>query len=357
VLPVISFAQCNGHQELCGKPYNEVAFVTTHNAFNAGEEGFGLPNHNFGITRQLNDGVRGLMLDVYDEGGVATVYHGFSFLGTAPLESNLTEIGEFLVANPNEILTIIFECYVDSGMIEAAFTNVGLIPFLHEQTLGEDWPTLQEMINTNKRLVVFTDRNDAGVGQEWYHYVWDFAVETGFTNNAPSDFSCEFNRGDSINDLFILNHFITDATIGVGVPAQAEIVNEFDYFYNRATTCWAEKEKFPNFLTIDFHELGDAFEVADSINGIPSSVGVESISKNAGFSVFPNPSKGLFQIEAPSSMANAFYKVYRSNGQLVLDTNWKGKQLKLDLSGEPDGVYFLSVTVGDEYQAFRLIKL
>ena len=66
-------AQCNGFQALCGLRYNQVSYLTAHNAFNAGDEGFSLPNQNQGLTGQLNGGVRALMLDVYEEGGVPTV--------------------------------------------------------------------------------------------------------------------------------------------------------------------------------------------------------------------------------------------------------------------------------------------
>ena len=133
ILFASAFAQCNGHLELCDKRFNEVSYLTTHNAFNAEEDGFTLPNHTYGLTRQMEDGVRGLMLDVYDEGGVATVYHGFAFLGTATLESNLLEVKTFLDNNPNEIITIIFECYADFPLMKTAFENSGLINYVHEQ--------------------------------------------------------------------------------------------------------------------------------------------------------------------------------------------------------------------------------
>ena len=193
LFPNLLRAQCNGDIELCDKLYNQISYLTTHNAFNAEEEGFNLPNQTYGLTRQMNDGVRGLMIDVYDEGGVATVYHGFSLLGTTTLISNLTEIKVFLDANPNEIVTIIFESYINSSMMNDAFSQVGLVPYLHAQTLNEPWPRLQEMIDVDKRLVVLSDNDDAMPSQSWYHYVWDFAVETGFSNNALSDFTCDFN--------------------------------------------------------------------------------------------------------------------------------------------------------------------
>ena len=60
----ISYAQCNGSVNLCSKQYNEVAYLTTHNAFNSDEDGLLFPNQSNNIASQLNDGVRGLMIDV-----------------------------------------------------------------------------------------------------------------------------------------------------------------------------------------------------------------------------------------------------------------------------------------------------
>lgn len=356
LVPLVIHAQCNGHEELCDKRYNEVAYLTTHNAYNAQEEAFNLPNQTYGLTRQLEDGVRGLMLDVYALGGVATVYHSFSFLGTTTLASNLTEIKDFLDANPNEVVTIIFESYINAEMMDSVFTQVGLKPMLHEQTLGEPWPTLQQMIDADRRLVVLSDENDAEVGQEWYHYVWDFAVETDFDNNAQSDFSCDFNRGDSINDLFILNHFITDATIGVGVPAQADVINQFDYFYDRALGCKEATAKFPNFLTVDFYEKGNVFEVADSINGITNSLGVRDADAARYVSVWPNPSSGTFALKLDVGHFDSV-SVYNTNGAEVWTKNERANRALIDLSELPDGVYSVVAQTSLGSSVHKLVKL
>jgi hypothetical protein len=343
ITPSILLAQCNGFQELCGLKYNQVSYLTTHNAFNAGDDGFSVPNQNQGLTGQLNGGVRGFMLDVYDEGGVPTVYHGFAFLGTAPLTSNLTEIKTFLDANPNEVVTIIFESYVDANMMESAFVQVGLLPYMHEQVLGSPWPTLQQMIDAGTQLVVLTDSDDASPTQGWYHYVWEFAVETGFSNNAPSDFSCDFNRGDSINDLFILNHFVTDATVGIGIAAQSEIVNAFDYFYPRAVSCWNEKQKFPNFPTVDFYELGETKRVVDSLNLNPIHLDIESVD-SPPFTV-ETKGNGVYKIlfDAPNSIAQI--EVYSAIGRLVdYFSVERTNAFTVDLGSEPKGIYMVKVS-------------
>ena len=61
------------------------------------------------------------MLDVYDSGGTPMVYHGSAILGSNPLIDYLNQINQFLSDNPNEIVTIIFECYTDANSIENVF--------------------------------------------------------------------------------------------------------------------------------------------------------------------------------------------------------------------------------------------
>jgi len=173
-----AYSQCNGSLFLCGQQYNEVAYLTTHNAYNSGEDGFMLPNQNFNITAQLNAGVRGLMIEVYDDSGTPTVYHGFSFMGSAPLLDYLNNIKIFLDANPAEVVTIILECYTTANAIAGNINLAGLTSYLYTHTPGSNWPTLQNMIDTDQRLVVFSDQDDADTTQGWYHYVWDYAVET-----------------------------------------------------------------------------------------------------------------------------------------------------------------------------------
>ena len=95
ILYLISFnfyAQGNGSKDLCNKRYNEVAYLTTHNAFNSKQDRFLFPNQKSNIIEQLNNGERGLMIDVYDDNGSTVVYHAYKFLGHKPLSIYLNNI-------------------------------------------------------------------------------------------------------------------------------------------------------------------------------------------------------------------------------------------------------------------------
>ncbi len=275
----ISHAQCNGSLDLCSKQYNEVAYLTTHNAFNSDQDGLLFPNQTYNIASQLNDGVRGLMIDVYNDlFGTPVVYHSIIALGYIPLSDIFNDIKIFLDNNPNEVITIILECYVTTNDIEDEINQSGLSNYLY--THNATWPTLQNMIDNDNRLVIFSDVDDASSSQDWYHYVWEYAVETHYSVGNINDFTCDFNRGDPLNDLFIFNHFVTDATLGYGLYNESNDVNANPFFINRALNCQTQTNKFPNFVTVDYYELGEGLAVVDQLNGVTSTSSINISEQN-----------------------------------------------------------------------------
>jgi Phosphatidylinositol-specific phospholipase C, X domain len=329
-------AQCNGDLSLCQKRYNEVTYLTTHNAFNSADHNYMMPNQNFGVTQQLNDGVRGLMLDVYDSSGTVVVYHGIPFLGSQHLSEIFSEIKTFLDSNANEIVTVIFESYVSASAIDSEMLASGLLNYAFAKQNGMPWPTLQEMIDSGKRLVIFSDVNDAGVNQNWYHFVWDYAVETHYSVHDTLSFTNDFNRGDSMNDLFIFNHFITDVPLGFGSPNDAAIINSFAFLSNRLINNFNEKHKFPNFITLDFYDSGDGFSVVNWINS-----GVLSVSGNSDYrySIYPNPATESLHVKTPFPFLS--FSITDTQGQVL-------NRFQLDKKGEAEvslqllpGFYFL----------------
>ena len=267
-LPTRMIARCNGAQALCDRPYDAVSYPTTHNAMSNAEEGWLAPNQMFSVTHQLDDGVRGLMLDTWYFDGAAVLCHGGDVVpcdisGMKPLADGLAEIKAFLDRRPNEVVSIIFESYISEADTLSAFLASGLLGYTHVQSRTDSWPTLRELITADTRLVVFTDVSSSVL--PWHHYVWDYAWETHYSFETPEDFSCAINRGSMANSLFILNHFLTRF---VGAPNFAEMVNHNPLFIDRALQCQAESGRLPNFVTVDYYDIGDVFSVVDKLNGL-----------------------------------------------------------------------------------------
>ena len=181
--------------------------------------------------------------------------HTFCELGATSLASVLDDIHTFLVANPGEVLVIINQDYVTPadfvGAIEKA--KLGSI-VLTPPAAGEPWPTLGEMVDSGRRLLVMAE-NHAGAAP-WYQLAYErLTEETPFsfrgrsllTDPAQLAASCRPNRGPSSAPLFLINHWIS--TDPVPLPSHAATVNAYEPLLAprpgvreaarpRARTCW-----------------------------------------------------------------------------------------------------------------------
>jgi hypothetical protein len=266
-----SCIRCNGSASLCDRPFDDVVYATSHNAMSNAEEGWLAPNQAVAVPNQLDAGIRALMLDTWYFGGDAVLCHGGEIVpgvdcditGMKPLDVGLAELDTYLDTHPHEVLSIIFESYITEADTAADFAASGLIDYVHVQPVGAPWPTLRELIAADRRMVVFTD--DSGATLPWHHYVWSHAWETHFSAQQPGDFSCLPNRGSTSNPLFILNHFLTDP---VAKPALASMVNFNPFFIDRAQQCQVDSGDLPNFVTVDFEDIGDLYEVVRVLNGL-----------------------------------------------------------------------------------------
>jgi hypothetical protein len=254
--------ECNGSVELCSRRFDEVSYPTTHNAMSDEADGFVYPNQYFGIQQQLEDGVRGLMLDTHEFNGDTELCHLFCQAGKTKLVDGLKTIRTFLDRHRGEVVTIIFESYITADQTADAFEDSGLDRYVHAHVPGTPWPTLREMIDNNERLIALTD--NGGGERDWYMDVWAHAWETNFHFEDVAELSCRMNRGGAGNPLFILNHFLTHV---YAVPEQAAVVNGA-LLVDRAKLCKQESGRLPNFVTIDFYSVGSLFETTRMLNGL-----------------------------------------------------------------------------------------
>lgn len=98
-----------------------------------------------------------------------------------PAINVLKEIQVFLEANPSEIITIMIEDYVSSPKgLTKVFDAAGLrkfwFPVSRMPKNGENWPTVDDMVQQNQRLVVFTSKS-AKEASEGIAYEWKYLVE------------------------------------------------------------------------------------------------------------------------------------------------------------------------------------
>jgi len=162
---------CNGVPGLCDKRYDQVVYFTSHNMHSSQEDSWVGPNNDWTLRRGLNFGVRGIMLDLYPAEGTKTepkgehalVCHGTCAFGFGKWTDTCTTIKQFLDDNPTEVLTLIIEQYATKDQLWKGLKATGLDSYLHAQAEANQWPTLGEMVQSNKRLVMFNDQKFCGV--------------------------------------------------------------------------------------------------------------------------------------------------------------------------------------------------
>ena len=214
------------------------------------------------MTKQLEDGIRGMLIDTHDWMGDLYLCHSICEIGSQLLVDGLGEIKTFMDANPHEVITLIIQDGISASETEMAFQQSGLIEYVHVHPDGTAWPTLRMMIETGERLVVTAERE--GPPPAWYHHVWDLSWDTPYSFSNASEFSCSENRGSSTHDLFLLNHWIENplATEDLSI-----IANEKQLLLGRARRCMQEAGQIPNFVAVNHYSIGALFEVVDELNG------------------------------------------------------------------------------------------
>ncbi|MEA2752908.1 MAG: hypothetical protein QOI41_7051 [Myxococcales bacterium] len=274
-------ATCNGAAELCARTYDKATTPMTHNAMSNADDGFNSPNQSHTLARQLADGVRGMMLDLhyYDvdsnenvvdriEGRTAVdqVYlcHTSCALGHTRLLDGLCSITSFLDQNPGEVFSVIFENYSTDADTDEVLRASGLADYAYVHPKGAPWPTLRELIDTNKRVVVFLEQGGgtpAYLHRAYADEMWD----TPYSFTKKEEFSCALGRGSKSNALFLVNHWLSNP---FGDIAFARDVNTTAVLGGRVTQCTTEAGRAPTFVSVDFYDVGDLFGVVRTANGL-----------------------------------------------------------------------------------------
>lgn len=256
---------CNGHPQLCDRPFDEVVFAATHNSHAVTSEGFSAFNANqgFPVPNQLEDGVRAFLLDTYFEDDSVVLCHGPCGLGEVSHALVLGQMVDFLEANPREVVAILYQDAVSPEQLSVDYEATGAIDLVYSHPEGEPWPTLGELIEANARLLVTAEQG--GPPPDWHHHLWALAWDTPYGPTDAEDLSCELNRGDPDNDLFLVNHWVNNS-FGLPSAENAEEVNAYDPLLARALECWALWDHPPNFLAVDYYERGNLMEVVDALN-------------------------------------------------------------------------------------------
>jgi hypothetical protein len=299
---------CNGSPKLCDRRLNKVTFPGTHNSMSAADSrGWLFTNQRHDIAQQLDDGIRVLLIDPHygvpsgdkvrtdleREGtsrnriaaqigskGIAAaerligdldstdlegervpyLCHSVCELGATQMVDALTDLRTFLEENRFEVVIIFIEPSIRADEIAAAFHDTGLDPYLATLERYEPLPTLRELIASNRRLIVFTERG--GGTPDWYHEGFSFTQDTEV--GADPD-KCPPRNGNAASPLLMANFWVD----GFPPPVEAnERATTLDKLLHRARVCRKQLGRVPNLFPVDFYDQSDIVEAAQRLNGL-----------------------------------------------------------------------------------------
>jgi len=302
---------CNGYAALCDRRLDEVFFPATHNSMAASAEpGWHFANQRYPIARQLDDGIRGLLIDihygVYDassghvrtdlaaEGsdrnkvakqvppealrvadrvagrvGVGTLAgtpepylcHTLCELGAEPLNRELELLAGFLREHPRAVVMVIVEDYVPPATVERAFAQTGLERYVATLEHGRPLPTLGELIAGGRRLVVFSEAN--GGSPAWYMPAFSFIQDTPLGATRPDRLSCDRYRGEPDSPLLLINHWIPPFPPS---PTANATIGSSPFLRGRIERCLRGRAAKGAIVAVDFYQRTSVVAVANELN-------------------------------------------------------------------------------------------
>lgn len=261
--------------ELLNKPYDRVTFLVSHRAYSAEDYGIfqspvdvhmPITSQRLSVLRQLNAGARGLMFNMYSHDDLLLMYHQDRNYGYKVAREVLGEVKYFLDINPQEIVTLFVRGSAHASDLYKVLEETGLTLYLHTvPTSG--WQTLKQMIESKKRLVIFSELSDNAKEETWHIPTRDSIAQT-YSGIVKKPYTCEMSASVATQPMYMLHHYQWQKENHFGHIDSAKQVNSADILRDRAHSCRTKHKRRINFLALDFVEQGAALAVVDELNNL-----------------------------------------------------------------------------------------
>ena len=304
---------CNGHSQLCDRRFDEVVIPASHNSMSIADGSWFLAEQPKDMVESLDDGIRGLLVDTWygqptEDGGALTAdqsiagaeaelaktygpevvasvrrtidlarraepsgpaepyfCHTVCEIGSEPMQPTMDRLNDWMDAHPREVVVLFIQDTVTPKDTDAVLRKAGLVDKAYVHPTGAEWPTLRQMIDSNKRLVVLMENTGGGTEYPYLHQGFDLVQDTEYTFKTAEDFTCTLKRGSADSPLFSVNHWLASFT---KLISSAEEVNAYDVLKPRIDECEIERGRKPSMIAVNWYDRGDLFRVVDELNQV-----------------------------------------------------------------------------------------
>jgi hypothetical protein len=158
---------CNGRAEYCNRRYSDVSLIGAHDSPFVGI--LPVDNQDLSVTGQLDFGIRFLQGQTHldSDGSLNLCHTKCSLRDAGTLITFLQTIKSWMDNNPNEVITLLITngdnlaiSKFDQAVESSGIKPYAFVPSSSPSVLSIDsWPTLQTLIHSGNRLVVFLGEN------------------------------------------------------------------------------------------------------------------------------------------------------------------------------------------------------
>ena len=176
--------------------------------------------------------------------------HGFCEVGALPIDRVFGDIRDFLAANPDEVLAIVVEDYVDPADIAAAAQRTGLLDYIYKGPISEPLPTLRPDDRLRRPGPDAGRKRGGGAAIPVVSPRLRRAAagDARTPSSQPAQLtdpdrlpaSCQPNRGPADAPLFLINHWID--TSPAPKPSNAAKVNTREAILDRVHYCQDQRD-------------------------------------------------------------------------------------------------------------------
>jgi hypothetical protein len=304
---------CNGFDALCDVPFDQVVIPASHNSMSVADGTWFLAEQPKDMVDSLDDGIRGLLVDTWygeptADGGALTsekslaaaeaeltatygqdvvnsirrtidrvrrsesvgppepyFCHTVCEIGATPMTPTMQRLNDWMDAHPREVVVLFIQDTVTPADTAEVLEKTGLADKAYVHPDGAQWPTLREMIDSNKRLVVLMENEGGGDTYPYLHQGFELVQDTEYTFKSAADFDCSLKRGQPDSPLFSVNHWLASFS---KLISSAEEVNAYDVLKPRIDECEIERGRTPSMIAVNWYDRGDLFRVVNELNGV-----------------------------------------------------------------------------------------